>query len=429
MTTATQTPFKARRARVLKLLKESGQKTALVICSNPHRQRTHDQRYPYRPNSDLYYLTGTLAPDITLVIRSDEATPVIVGLPHDPVKAVWEGTPPKPKSIANLIGAELIESSSPLSAVQKLLAGYEVAITQPIIGTVGYNLSERLLSLNASGNEKLPRTVSNSDSLMAKLRLYKSKEEIARIREAAEITGHALFSILPMVQPECHEFEISTSIDYLYRLNGGEPAFETIVATGPSAATLHYHFKNRKLRRGELLLIDTGIEKDMYSSDITRTLPVGGKFEPVQAALYEIVLEAQSAAIKKIRHGVLIREVYMAAAQVLTRGLVDLKVLRGKVSSLMAKAAYKPWFPHGIGHSLGLDVHDIGELRGNNAAVLEEGMVFTVEPGLYFSKPAGVLPACGVRIEDNVVVTRKGCQVITDGIFPKEIDEVEGLFQ
>lgn len=424
----TSNIFQTRRHKIHKMLRESGKKSALVLSSNPYRQKSNDTKFPYRPNSDLFYLTGSLAEDVTLVITSENKTPLLIGLPPNPVKDLWEGRPVKPKSLATALQAEFVQSANQVEFLQKHLSRYETVYTQAIQGTVSYDFGESVLRLNALGNEKLPRTVCTSDPFMSQFRLFKSKVEIEAIVNAAEVTGYALSAIVPMAQAGHYEYEIGASIDYIFRVNQGEPAFQTIVGTGPSAATLHYHALSRKLRDGELLLIDCGAEVDMYAADITRTLPVGGKFGPAQRLLYETVLNAQLAAIKKIRHGVKIREVYLAAADVLTRGLIELNVLKGKTSSLLSNSAYKPWFPHGIGHSLGLDVHDIGDLRGNNDATLQEGMVFTVEPGLYFPKPIGKLPACGVRIEDDVYVTKTGCQVLTDQVFPKHIDEVEALF-
>jgi Xaa-Pro aminopeptidase len=259
------------------------------------------------------------------------------------------------------------------------------------------------------------------------MRLFKEPGEVKLIREAAAITNHALFETMPFVIPGQAESTIAATIEYWFRLQGATTGFNTIAATGPSAATLHYSHQSRALKRGDLLLIDCGAEHRLYSADITRVVPVGGVFSGPSKEVYEIVLAAQKAAIKAVKNNVLIRTVYDAAARELTHGLVSLGVLRGKVSALMAKKAYKPYFPHGIGHSLGLDVHDVGNLRGNNAAVLKSGMVFTIEPGLYFPKKVRNVPACGVRIEDDVLVTARGAEVLSVG-FPKETREIESLF-
>jgi Xaa-Pro aminopeptidase len=165
----------------------------------------------------------------------------------------------------------------------------------------------------------------------------------------------------------------------------------------------------------------------MYASDVTRTLPVGDSIDPALRYLYETVLRAQERAIAKIKPGVLVSELHKTAAEELTYGLKELGILKGKLSALVTKGAYRPWFPHGIGHSLGIDVHDVGPANGDRLERLEAGMVMTIEPGLYFSKPIGPLPACGVRIEDDILVTRTGHKVLTESVFPKELDTVMGL--
>jgi Xaa-Pro aminopeptidase len=194
------------------------------------------------------------------------------------------------------------------------------------------------------------------------------------------------------------------------------PSFQTIVAAGKSAAVLHYHDYTRILKSKELILIDCGAEYNNYAADISRTYPVGDQLSPQLAALLEIVSDAQHAAISEIKAGVSFGKAYAAAAKELTKGLITLKVLKGSLKSLLKKSAFKPYFPHGIGHSLGLDVHDIGRMRNNNESLLKKGMVLTIEPGLYFSKPHGLIPACGIRIEDDVLVTDKGCQILSAGV-------------
>jgi Xaa-Pro aminopeptidase len=255
--------------------------------------------------------------------------------------------------------------------------------------------------------------------------MVKDPSEIAHIRKAAEITEGALMHVLPLIEAGTKEREVAAFIEYFYRVHGAEPAFGTIVATGPSAATLHYHSLSRTLKTGELLLIDTGAEFGMYASDITRMIPVGGTTTSELQDLHDIVLRAQMMAIRKIKPGVMMNEVYNAAARELTYGLKYLGILKGSVSQLLKKGAFKAWFPHGIGHSLGIDVHDVSP--SGPAIPLEKGMVVTIEPGLYFQKPTGPLPACGVRIEDDVLVTARGHEVLTRDALPKDLGQVSDL--
>jgi Xaa-Pro aminopeptidase len=262
----------------------------------------------------------------------------------------------------------------------------------------------------------------DAEQFTARLRLFKDPSEVAKIKEAAEITGGALQNVLPLIEAGVAEREIGAFIEYFYKVHGAEPAFGTIVASGASAATLHYRSLSRKLKKGELLLIDTGAELDMYASDITRMIPVGGTTSLELRDLHDIVLRAQLIAIKKVRPGVRMVDVYNAAAKELVYGLKYLGILKGNVSQLLKKGAFKPYFPHGIGHPLGIDVHDATPT--GQESILEKGMVITIEPGLYFPKPTGPLPACGVRIEDDVLVTSRGHEVLTATAFTKDLNEL-----
>ena len=213
-----------------------------------------------------------------------------------------------------------------------------------------------------------------------------------------------------------------------YRARGADVAFSTIVGGGISAATLHYETAHRKLKNEDLLLVDLGAEYKLYAADITRTVPISGHFSKEYRILYTAVLNAQMAAIKRIKHGAKIQTLYDAVVEHLVDGLLQLKVLKGSAKANIKKKTYLPYFPHGLGHGLGLDVHDVGDFRGSAGGILQEGVVYTVEPGLYFPKPIGKLPACGIRIEDDVLVTRKGCEVLTPEL-PKKPDEVEAWMQ
>ena len=427
-TTPVRTPpYRRRVRRVIAELKASGQAAALLLSSAPPSTRSRDTSHPYRQCSDFYYLTGASSPDLVLLLRAHGESALIAPEP-DEHRIVWEGRPHEdPRAIAQRLGITPIIVRNVRAEVLSRLRQQEALYFQNTPGSVAWNISRELIETSSHLRGAFPRHFVHADALLEEMRLYKEPFEVRLISEAATRTNRALYEILPFVDAGQSEANLAATIDYWFKVQGAVPAFNTIVATGPSAATLHYHALSRKLRRGEMLLIDCGAEYGLYAGDITRVLPVGGVFGDVHGAIYDCVVEAQQAALRKVRHGVRIRAVYDAAARVLTEGLVDLGVLKGKVSSLMNAAAYKPWFPHGIGHSLGLDVHDVGNLRGNNEAVLKRGMVFTVEPGLYFRRKAGHAPPCGVRIEDDVLVEAKGCRVLSAG-FPKERAEVEQLW-
>jgi Xaa-Pro aminopeptidase len=420
--------YSLRIQKALKILKESGSSEALVLSSAPAAIRTRDIHYPYRQNSDLFYFTGSHHQELQLVLRPQAKEKVVLIAPKpDPVKIVWEGAHPSLKPLARALGASLHLSANPLAAVRDLLRGSEVAYLQSSAGTVSGELRREFSTLSSLALRNLPSRTGDAETLVARLRCIKDKTEISAIQEAARLTSATLLYIAQYIRRGVGEREIAALIEYLYRSKGAEPAFGSIVASGKSAATLHYHALNRSLRAGELVLIDTGCELDMYACDVSRTIPVDGEITPELEAVYNIVLSAQRAAIKKVRPGAHISTVYKAAATELTRGLKELGVLKGKVSNLVAKGAFRPWFPHGIGHSLGIDVHDVSPNPSERLGVLEPGMVITIEPGLYFSERIGHVPACGVRIEDDVLVTARGHTVLTEGVFPTDLEQVYGL--
>ena len=423
-----KSPYALRIKNALNILKSAPRKEALVISSNPTVIRSRDTHYPYRPNSDLFYLTGTHAEAVTLVLRPHAENPVVmIAPPEDKVRNLWEGAPAPIKPIAASIKATLIPTTEPVKQIISLLRGTEAVYVQSIAGTPSAQVKNDLSSRSAHLLRNLPAALIDAEQFTGRLRLLKDAGEIAHIKKAAEITAGALQNVLPLIEDGVQEREIAAFIEYFYKVHGAEPAFGTIVASGASAATLHYRSLTKKLKKGELVLIDTGAELGMYASDITRMIPVGGVLSPQLRDLHDIVLRAQLIAIKKVRPGVRMTEVYMAAARELTYGLKYLGILKGNLAQLLKKGAFKPFFPHGIGHSLGIDVHDATST--GQETVLQKGMVVTIEPGLYFPKATGPLPACGVRIEDDVLVTARGHEVLTNGAFTKDMDELEALMR
>jgi len=409
-----KTNHSKRISQALKLLSEGGLNAALVVSSNPPACRSRDTHFPYRQNSDLFYFTGVLHDELTLILRPHARNKVtLIAPPSDPHKKLWEGEAQSVKPLARALGADLILSKDPCRKTLELLRGIDLVYLHSSPGSLGANLRHELDSINSTGARNMPTQIGLAERLTARLRCYKDSLEIAAIKRSAELTSAALSYAAEYIQPGMGERDIAVLLEYLYRLGGAEPAFNTIVASGRSAATLHYHALSKKLRKGELVLIDTGAELDMYASDISRTLPVGDVVAPELLDVYHAVRAAHAAAIKKVRPGARVSDIYRAAAVELTRGLKELGVLRGNVSQLVNKGAFKRWFPHSIGHSLGIDVHDPGTAADGRLTVLEPGMVITVEPGLYFSEKAGRAPPCGVRLEDDVLVTNRGCQVLT----------------
>ena len=414
---------RTRIAAVSKKLKEVH--GVLLLSSAPQYLRNRDIHFPYRQNSDFFYLTASQERGLNLMISGSGQCPVLFAPGQDQKRLIWEGRHENPRSIARNIGADLIISDDPAGEILKRLKGCGTLYYQPVPGTLSFETAQHLMQIASHNRTTLPSGFEIADTLLVPLRLHKSREEVTAIRKAAAITSAALEEALPYIAPGVPEHFIQATVDYWFKVYGGQSAFTTITGCGPSSAVLHYERCTRSARKGELMLIDCGAEYECYASDITRVFPVSGFFEGVLGELYDIVLAAQKAAISKVRHGVRVQTVYNAAAKILTEGLVDLGVLKGKSAAHFEKKSFLPYFPHGIGHTLGIDVHDVGNIRGNNDAVLEEGMVITIEPGLYFRKAAGKVPPSGVRIEDDILVTRRGSEVLTS--FPKERSEIEEI--
>jgi Xaa-Pro aminopeptidase len=270
------------------------------------------------------------------------------------------------------------------------------------------------------------------DHLLSELRLIKSAAEIKLMRKAAEISAEAHCRAMRFCQPGGYEYQLQAEIEHQFMMSGATgPAYTSIVGSGKNACILHYIENQSALKSGDLVLIDAGCEYQNYAADITRTFPVNGKFSKAQAAIYDIVLAAQEAAINTIAPGVTYDQANKAAIEVITRGLVDLGILSGDTEKLIAEGAYRDFYMHSVSHWLGMDVHDVGDYKINNQwRVYEPGMLLTIEPGIYIAADNNNVDkqwrGIGVRIEDDILVTKKGFEVITAGV-PKQRDQIERL--
>ena len=275
----------------------------------------------------------------------------------------------------------------------------------------------------------LPHQFKDVYRLLAPLRLRKSPTEISGMERAAGVTNDAFREAMSLVSPGSHEYQLRGVLDAVYQLHGGSWAFGSIVATGNNACTLHYVTCRDQLSDGELVLFDAGAELDGFCADVSRTMPVNGRFTKEQERVYEIVLAAHQAAVETARPGVPVDEVHNTAVRVTIQGLKDLGMLKGRDEMLFEKAAHRPWFPHGTSHWLGRDAHDVGGYADNTGVTtLEEGMILTVEPGLYFDAKDRKVPAplrgMGIRIEDDVLITADGNRTLTEAI-PRKPREIE----
>ena len=423
--------FAARRERVLADLGGS----ALLLCSRPNPS---DGRY--RADSDLFYVTGVTEPEAVAVLRPDgeDGDFVLFVRPRRAEEERWSGERLGPERAREIFGADAVYGSDALSEhLPKLLAEcddvyFRLGTESPVQGLVVDTL--RTARLRGAKKGVGPGGIIDPGRLLDPMRIIKSSEELERVRRAATITVEAFAEMLGAVRPGVGEWELEGILDGAFRKKGASgPAYPTIVGSGANACVLHYRDNDRTALEGDLVLVDAGAEVDHYASDVTRTLPVSGSFSTLQRAIYEVVLEAHDRAIECIRPGASYESLHHTARDVLVEGLMALGILEGDKAEVIEIEAYKPYFPHQTAHWLGLDVHDVGDYASSGVSrALEPGMVLTVEPGLYFPGPfeggavAEEYAGIGVRIEDDVVVTAEGHEVLTAGL-PVSVDDIERL--
>jgi len=426
-------PFAARRA---KLFREMGEGSVAILCTSPVRNRNNDVDYKFRPDSNFYYATGFEEPEAVAVLRPDhpDSRFVLFVLPKDKERETWTGKRVGVEGAKERYGADAAYSIHELDEkLPKLLEnaeklyyrmGKNEAFDTRVLGWLEKVRSMARLGVSA------PSQILDPGSLLHEHRLFKTPEEIAQLRRAAEITHEAHREAMILAKPGTFEYEVEAVVDFTFRRRGGVgPGYPSIVAGGPNAVVLHYVTNQRRLQDGDLLLLDAGCEHGYYTADVTRTFPVSGKFTAPQQQIYEAVLEAQIAGIEKTRPGVRFQAVHDAATRVLVEHLLKLGILQGTVEDSLKAGTYRRFYMHRTSHWLGMDVHDCGTyFQRGESRLLEPGMVLTVEPGLYFEPDDESVPApyrgIGVRIEDDVLVTASGCDILTREI-PKTVSELE----
>lgn len=402
-----------------------------IVSAQPEIPRNDDAGYPYRQDSDFWYLTGFEEPDAVAVLRPEAAAGERFALfvrPRDPANEIWTGHRAGVDGARERHGADIAYVIDSLDAVlPRWLAE---------VRTVYWDASKdhpwaqeglrHRLEKWVEEDPAAARRLLGADEILAGLRLIKSPQEIEYLQQAIDLTSAAHRAALAAIRPGMYEYEVEALIEYVFRSRGSQRVgFNSIVGSGPNATTLHYEENERRMEADDLVVMDIGAEWNYYTADITRTAPVDGEFDQEERAIYQLVLDAQRAAIDRIRPGVTVGAVHARAAEVITEGLVRLGVLRGTVAENLEAGEYRRFFMHGTSHWLGLDVHDVGSY----AEPLRPGMVLTVEPGIYIRDGAdGVDPKwwnIGVRIEDDVLVTGDGHRVLSTG--PREIDEIEAI--
>jgi Xaa-Pro aminopeptidase len=409
-----------------------------IIPTAPVRIRNRDAEYPYRPDSDFYYLTHFPEPETVAVLVPGRAHGeyILFCRERNPEKEIWDGLRAGLEGARNKYGAD---DAFPIEDIDEILPGL-LENREKVFYSIGRHadfdtrLTAWVNEVRAKSRNGVhaPGEFVDLDHILHEMRLIKRPEEIKLMKRAAKISGAAHRRAMQACRPGMMEYEVEAELLYEFRRGGAEfPAYSPIVGGGANSCILHYRENNSELKDGDLLLIDAAAEFDCYASDITRTFPVNGRFSGEQRAAYEVVLAAQAAAIGQARPGKHWNEPHDAAVQVLVQGLIDLGLLKGSPHGLIESGEFKRFYMHRTGHWLGMDVHDVGDYKiGNEWRVFEPGMALTIEPGIYVAPGTPGVPkkfqGIGIRIEDDVVVTRDGCEVLTDGV-PKEAVAIERL--
>ncbi|RMG38347.1 MAG: M24 family metallopeptidase [Gammaproteobacteria bacterium] len=429
------TEFARRRRQLMRML---GRDAIAILPTAPEQVRNRDVHYPYRPDSDFYYLTGFPEPEAVAVLMPGrpQGEYLLFCRERDPAKEQWDGRRAGLEGAVADYGADDAFPYSDLDDIMPgLLEGRErvfyamgcdTEFDHRVSGWV-HHVRER-----SRAGAKVPTEFIALDHFLHDMRLYKSRSEVAVMRRAAKISAAGHRRLMRVCRPGVAEYQLAAEFAYHCAMKGAPGlAYPSIVGGGDNGCILHYVENRDTLQDGDLVLIDAGCELDCYASDITRTFPVNGRFSAPQRQLYQLVLDAQLAAIDKVRPGNHWDDPHRAAVRVLTRGLLKLGLLKGTLANALKKESYRKFYMHRTGHWLGMDVHDVGDYKvDGHWRELEPGMVLTVEPGLYIPKGmkgvAKKWQGIGIRIEDDVLVTKGEPDVLSRDA-PKTIEEIEAL--
>ncbi|KRG70023.1 Xaa-Pro aminopeptidase [Pseudoxanthomonas dokdonensis] len=425
----------ARRRK--QLMRMAGPNAILILPAAPERVRSHDTFHPYRQDSDFWYLSGFNEPEAVLVLvpGRKHGEVILFCRERDPQRERWDGPRAGQEGAVEVYGAD---DAYPIEDVDDILPGLlegrsrvyyhfgrDADFDLKLIGWLRHVRGQVRMGAQP------PHEFLELGHLLHELRLFKSKAELALMQQAADISVLAHQAAMRAARPGIREYELQAQLECVFRSHDGWPAYNSIVGAGSNACVLHYRANNAVARDGELVLVDAGVEYRGYASDITRTFPVNGRFSKAQRALHDLVGKAQAAALQQARPGVAYEAGHEAAVATLTEGLLQLGLLKGKLEKNIADGEYRRFYQHKTGHWIGLDVHDVGEYRlGGESRLLEPGMVFTIEPGLYIAaddtRVAAQWRGIGIRTEDDVVITEDGHRVLTDAL-ARSADEIEAL--
>jgi Xaa-Pro aminopeptidase len=429
--------FAERRQQLLDAM---GPDAVMVFVGGRLAVRPADTEYPFRQDSDFWYLTGFDHPDaIAILSTRDGPSYSLFVQPRDPAAETWTGFRPGVEGAVDDYGADAAHARDDLfEKLPEMLRG-----AQRIYHTLGRDrdIDTRIISLQdeirrqSRGGVLPANEIIDPRLLVHEMRLHKSKDEIQLMQRAADISFEAHRRAARLAQPDRFEYELEAELGHVFRAQGAAgPAYSSIVGSGVNATILHYIRNDQRLAKGDMVLIDAGVELDGYASDVTRTYPVGGRFEPAARDLYEVVLAAQLAAIDASKPGTTLPEIHSTAVRVLCEGMLSLGILEGELDGLIESEAYRPYYMHGTSHWLGLDVHDVGAYVSLDptgeakARPLSAGMAYTIEPGLYIGADDPNAPdafrGLGIRIEDDIVITEDGILNLNSEI-PKSVDAIE----
>jgi Xaa-Pro aminopeptidase len=426
--------FARRRRQLMRMI---GKGSIAILPSALPKLRNRDVEYYFRQDSDFYYLTGFAEPEAVAVLVPGRPNGeyVLFCRDRDRQREIWEG---RRAGTADAVAEFGADDAFPIADIDDILPGI-IEDCERVYYSIGRNadFDQQLfgwvqkLRSRGGANGHAPDEFISLDHVLHDQRLYKSRAEIGAMRKSARIAVQAHKRAMGVCRPGMYEFELEAELHHEFRRNRTRESYLPIVGSGPNGCILHYVDNNRQLQDGDLVLLDAGCEYDYYASDITRTFPVNGRFSDEQRAIYDIVLEAHEAAVGCIAPGRHWNEAHDAAVRAITRGLQRLGLLEGRLPTLIRDGAYRKFFMHRTGHWLGLDVHDVGDYKVSGTwRMLEPGMAMTVEPGIYIAEDARGVPkrfrGIGVRIEDDILVTKDGCEVLTRGL-PRGPDEIEAM--
>lgn len=423
-------------ARREKLLSKMEPNSVALFFASPEVVRSKDTHYPYRQNSDFWYFTFFTEPEAVLAIikqQDNHFRYVLFNRKKDPIAEIWTGYR---LGQQDALDAIFVDEAYLFEEIETVLPDLLNGKTVIYHADQQYEYADQIvketlatLREGARLNLTVPNTMIDWRPIVHEMRMFKSDFEMSIMREACKISAQAHVRAMQKCKPLMYEYQLEAEILYEFARNGARwPSYNTIVGGGNNGCILHYENNSEPLNNGDLVLIDAGCEYQYYAGDITRTFPINGKFSQAQREIYDIVLASQYQAIKLFKPGTSIKEVNEHVVRTMVEGLVRLGLMQGDVDNLIANKAYMSYYMHGLGHWLGIDVHDVGS---NRERILEPGMVLTVEPGLYINQQADVpdrYKGIGIRIEDNILITEDGNEVLTSGV-PKDPDDIEKLMK